>query len=429
MSRPDVDPYEILGLEHGASWDEIRTAYRRLAKKHHPDKNLGDRASEWIFKDVNRAYEQLRDFGAPDHEEAARPQGSDRREGSEDPHGGPQPRARPEYPREQAQEGARRRRDPSQEQGAAARQRRKRWVRTLLSRFRRTRTRKSAGPGDALLAVWYAMVVFMIAYALLDDAGREDQGNPGSRGRDVTGAASIHDRADPPDDRGTLPNVTMEAHQESLGTRASVERAIHSGSAATREPSADLRDLPEPIRLLRSYRDSVGSENWVAVDSVATAADPAFFGRDSHEDDVVRVQGTPTEIQRYSALGYEVWHYGWNTVTISTVTRRVTEWRNPDGTLKVRMIPGPNISGSEFFTRDSHADDVVRIQGTPAEIQQYSALGYEVWHYGWNTVTISTATRRVTEWSNPTGKLKVRLVPGVKKDSSSEASTTPTRSW
>jgi len=125
------------------------------------------------------------------------------------------------------------------------------------------------------------------------------------------------------------------------------------------------------------------------------------------------VQGTPTEIQRYSALGYEVWHYGWNTVTISTFTRRVTEWRNTDGTLKVRMIPGPNISGSEFFTRGSHAGDVVRIQGTPAEIQRYSAFGYEVWHYGWNTVTISTVTQRVTEWRNSDGALKVRLIPGT----------------
>ena len=60
MGRQEVDPYEILGLERGATWAEIRLAYRRLAKKHHPDKNPGDKASEWIFKEVRWAYEQLR---------------------------------------------------------------------------------------------------------------------------------------------------------------------------------------------------------------------------------------------------------------------------------------------------------------------------------------------------------------------------------
>ena len=61
MRRRIADPYEVLGLEHGATTAEIRTAYLRLAKKHHPDKNSGDRASEWIFKEVQRAYETLRD--------------------------------------------------------------------------------------------------------------------------------------------------------------------------------------------------------------------------------------------------------------------------------------------------------------------------------------------------------------------------------
>ncbi|MYH48479.1 MAG: J domain-containing protein [Gammaproteobacteria bacterium] len=59
MRSRDLDPYEVLGLEHGATWEEARMAYRRLAKKHHPDKNPGDKASEWIFKQVGEAYERL----------------------------------------------------------------------------------------------------------------------------------------------------------------------------------------------------------------------------------------------------------------------------------------------------------------------------------------------------------------------------------
>lgn len=49
-----------LGLERGASWAEIRAANRRLAKKHHADKNPGDETSVWIVKEVVRAYEHLR---------------------------------------------------------------------------------------------------------------------------------------------------------------------------------------------------------------------------------------------------------------------------------------------------------------------------------------------------------------------------------
>ncbi len=60
MRSRDLDPYEVLGVEHGATWEEVRTAYRRLAKKHHPDKNPGDNASEWIFKQVGEAYERLK---------------------------------------------------------------------------------------------------------------------------------------------------------------------------------------------------------------------------------------------------------------------------------------------------------------------------------------------------------------------------------
>ena len=46
MQRHERNPYEVLGLEPSATRGEIRAAYLRLAKKHHPDKNPGDKASE-----------------------------------------------------------------------------------------------------------------------------------------------------------------------------------------------------------------------------------------------------------------------------------------------------------------------------------------------------------------------------------------------
>ena len=61
MPRKTTDPYEVLGLDYGATEADVKAAYRRLAKKHHPDKNPGDKASDWIFKEIQRAYETLRD--------------------------------------------------------------------------------------------------------------------------------------------------------------------------------------------------------------------------------------------------------------------------------------------------------------------------------------------------------------------------------
>lgn len=64
MPRRVTDPYEVLGLDRGATETDVRAAYLRLAKKHHPDKNPGDKASEWIFKEVQSAYESLLDVKA-----------------------------------------------------------------------------------------------------------------------------------------------------------------------------------------------------------------------------------------------------------------------------------------------------------------------------------------------------------------------------
>ena len=55
------DYYEVLGLKKGASENDIKRAYKRLASKHHPDKNQGSKDAEEKFKEINEAYEVLGD--------------------------------------------------------------------------------------------------------------------------------------------------------------------------------------------------------------------------------------------------------------------------------------------------------------------------------------------------------------------------------
>ena len=59
-SHAHRDPYEVLGLRPGATDDQVKAAYRKLALKHHPDRNPDDReAAEKRFKELSQAYAQL----------------------------------------------------------------------------------------------------------------------------------------------------------------------------------------------------------------------------------------------------------------------------------------------------------------------------------------------------------------------------------
>ena len=65
-----ADHYEVLGVSRTASQDEIKRAYRKLAREHHPDANSGDPAAEERFKEITHAYDVLSDPQKRQHYDA-----------------------------------------------------------------------------------------------------------------------------------------------------------------------------------------------------------------------------------------------------------------------------------------------------------------------------------------------------------------------
>src|SRR5260370_10384012 len=59
MAKQDF--YELLGVAKTADGEELKRAYRKLAMQYHPDRNSGDKAAEHKFKDINEAYDVLKD--------------------------------------------------------------------------------------------------------------------------------------------------------------------------------------------------------------------------------------------------------------------------------------------------------------------------------------------------------------------------------
>ena len=79
-----MDPYKVLGLEPGASDEEVKQAYRRLAKKYHPDLNPGDAEAARKMQEVNEAYDRIKN---PEKYHSQPGQGSS----GQDPFGGYNP--------------------------------------------------------------------------------------------------------------------------------------------------------------------------------------------------------------------------------------------------------------------------------------------------------------------------------------------------
>lgn len=82
------DYYKILGVDKKATDKEIKTAYRKLARRHHPDVNKNDPKSEAKFKEINEAYEVLSDSDKRQRYDQIGPEWADFQPGARPPRGG-----------------------------------------------------------------------------------------------------------------------------------------------------------------------------------------------------------------------------------------------------------------------------------------------------------------------------------------------------
>lgn len=83
-----MDPYKILGLEQGASIDEVKKAYRKLARENHPDLHPGDEAAAKRMNEINEAYDRITNpdkYAAEDARRAAADAAAGRSTGNRGP--------------------------------------------------------------------------------------------------------------------------------------------------------------------------------------------------------------------------------------------------------------------------------------------------------------------------------------------------------
>ena len=129
--------------------------------------------------------------------------------------------------------------------------------------------------------------------------------------------------------------AATEAQQEAERYAASLE-----ATRIAELPTATPVQMPFPTPLPTLIPTPTPTATPVPTQTQIPRATPQsasrdYFTRGSSQDDVLHVQGTPTEINTYNALGYERWNYGYSTVTFSLPDALVTEWRDT-GNLNVR---------------------------------------------------------------------------------------------
>lgn len=361
----DIDRcYDILGLERGASRQEVRQAYRDLAKVWHPDRFPNDprlqRKAQDELRRINEAYEKLQSARTIDF---ARVWQSAR---SKDP-------------------GSR----------AAKTERRSHWQ--PAGRWIRWR-RISAVRIAFWLSVAGGLALSYYLYRLASDT-RPHQSQaalPSApfAAEDPTPLVSSATTPKP------VPAPTPRRPPKFFTLGSSRQQVLEAQGKPTRSD-----DLVWEYGSSKVFFQSGRVVTWysaptarlkVRLDPAGPVAAKSYFTVGSTKDEVLAVQGTPTEFTD------TMYKYGESRIRFNGGV--VDAWHSTlERPLRVKVIPTGPVFSTGYFTIGSTKDEVAAIQGTPTD------LGEDVWCYGFSQVLFKAG--RVAEWQEAkTNPLKAKVI-------------------
>ncbi|MEI9943783.1 MAG: J domain-containing protein [Chitinophagaceae bacterium] len=415
--------YKILGVKDFASAEEVKTAYRKLSKKFHPDVNDGDKFFEERFKEIQNAYEILCDSRRKEiHDSKLKSTFSgsgkfnfkenDKTESKEEP---------------KKEKSTTENRNDTKSNN-----------KTEHSNTNTTTSDTYSKPESKpfnFRPIGIVVIVILVIVVIVS-LNKKQQDTYSNKAIENTNSQSST-----PDDYSNQTaqtptyqspeTKTYDNQSSSSDEELSQPSSIRDGYftiGSTKNEVLQVQGDPTGINKYEAMGEEVWSYGFSTVTfkrglvseysntsknlkakmttSNKSQNNTEYFTVGSSKDEVLQAQGNPTGINKYEAMDEEVWSYGFSTVTFKN--GRVSEYSNTSRNLQAKMTTSnKSQSNTEFFTVGSSKDEVLQAQGNPTGINKYEAMDEEVWSYGFSTVTFKNG--RVSEYSNTSRNLKVRL--------------------
>lgn len=398
----DPDYYDVLGVSPDADADEIAAAYRRAANYWHPDRNRSPAAREMMSR-VNRAREVLMDPQSRARYDANRQASS------------AEPKRSPSNGDDLGRTGSSGNNVPPQSSPGTGRQ-----------------------PNPRGRRFWQivgasAVVLVLVAARLISNSGDSESGSmavPTAIGNTGNGYVAVPtSRIITPEPTTSYSPITPSFLQRDSGV---------SGTPSTASDSTPITSYNDPTM---PPVTATPSPAWTATPTTLPSPTPVpeidsspaeFFTLGSPSAHLIEIQGTPSRVEDRSYVGYYIYHFGDDTVRVSSDTDEVTAWDNTGGGLNVGTR---SPSTATTFAWWSPMDDLLAAQGTPVTIEDRDYVGYMVLHYGNSTVRVDVPDNLVVAWDNSSGDLNLQpIVPssnpiglGSSADLVVESHGTPTK--
>ncbi|MFK7951093.1 MAG: J domain-containing protein [Saprospiraceae bacterium] len=363
------DYHYILGVEKGATKKEIKTAFRKLSKKFHPDLNDGDKYFEERFKDIREAYEALMNdnYQKTDNTKQEKP---------------------------------------------------------VIIDFSISKDKVS--PGENATLSWKVINAEKVNINILGDVTFSGQRiitftseyklaqskitiTATGKSEQVNKTLTVLIKND---------KITTPKNFSFLRTAAIVlisfgvlywfvikpDTTEYSSNQPTYTPVQNNYPVTEEAPKQSKYQEA---EENTAKKSVSKSSEMPipkkynlnYFTIGSSRSDVIDLQGTPTRIRKYGST--ETLSYGLSSVEIKNGV--VAEYNNFDKNLKIQVNSNTK-SSLNYFTIGSSRSDVIDLQGTPTKIRKYGST--ETLSYGLSSVEIENGI--VVEYNNFDKNLKVK---------------------